>query len=75
MEFVKLTCQQTAYIVGRGSMEELQKFHTGEYTSYLFSCTNLLNLRLGEYMLCYPQAMQPDDEDEVTDIQGLVMQW
>ena len=31
-DFVKLTCQQTAYIVGRGGNmeEELQKFHTGE---------------------------------------------
>ena len=32
IDFVKLTCQQTAYIVGRGGNmeEELQKFHTGE---------------------------------------------
>ena len=35
VNFVKLACQQTSYIAGKGKLEdELEKFKTGEY-SYL----------------------------------------
>ena len=39
IDFIKLTCQQTAYIVGRGSIEgEVQKFHILSIHLVAFSC-------------------------------------
>jgi hypothetical protein len=32
VDFLKLACQQTAYMAGRGTLsEELEKFRTGEF--------------------------------------------